>query len=158
MDDSDYKKEIEALLFMSNRALTLDEISIYLGIGSKGYVKSLLEQLMEDYKKRDTAIDIRLIDNSYLMTLKDRYIDITKKLNIEPEFSKAEQKLLALLYKYKDSSVTQSEIIATLGKGYYNVIGELVRKGYIKKERVKRSFLLKLTKKFFDYFNVKSEQ
>ena len=52
--------------------------------------------------------------------------------------------------------VLQSEIIKIRNNKAYDHIKELVESGFIAKEKSSRSYKIKLTQKFFDYFDIDS--
>ena len=55
-DDIDYRKLVEAALFMSSKAVSLEELSEHTGIASVGTLQSLLEELMSGYSAGDFMV------------------------------------------------------------------------------------------------------
>jgi len=65
------KQLIEAALFVSTNPLSLEELSKITG-EEKEKVEKLVKELMNEYKARESAIEIRKIgDNQYFMQAKD---------------------------------------------------------------------------------------
>ena len=60
------KKKVEAVLFTTGRFLNLEDVGKLCGVGSVGYIKQALEELSEDYDKRDTALEIIKDENLLL--------------------------------------------------------------------------------------------
>ena len=58
--------------------------------------------------------------------------------------------LAVVAWKYP---IVQSEIIKLRGSSAYEHMRELVEQGFIAKERSGRTYKVKLTKKFFNYFS-----
>ena len=58
----DYKKLIEAALFMSPNALSAQDLSGITGIKSVGHIERMLNELVSEYSARDTSLEIIEID------------------------------------------------------------------------------------------------
>ena len=70
MDLEEYKKQIEAILFTVGRPLTTKEIAELLSLGSDGMVKKAVSQLFEEYKNKDSALEILQDGEKYRMNIK----------------------------------------------------------------------------------------
>ena len=69
----DYRKLVEAALFMSTNALSAGELAEMTGIASVGHVEKLVRELADDYRTRDTAIEVVEIDKRFMFSLKEPY-------------------------------------------------------------------------------------
>ncbi len=140
---------IEALLFMSSKAMSIEEIASKLGIETPGAIKIYLDQLKDELDKRNGAIYLAVIDDKYLLTVKEEYI---KSLNIEnePDISKGALKILAFISK--NNGILQSELVKYFGKATYQYIKELKDKEFIEAKRSGRTKAIFITKKFNEYF------
>src|SRR3989344_8539647 len=110
----DYKKKVEAVLFASGKFLELNKIAEMLNLGSVGVVKESIESLKEEYKKKDSAIEILEQGNSYRMHIKPDFIPFVKGLMTETEFDRPTISTLAII-AWKQP-VLQSRIIKIRGK------------------------------------------
>ena len=148
----DIKNRIEAILFTVGRSITFEELASLCSIGSVGIVRDVLQQLVEDYNSRNGALTIMLDSNVVSLNIKKDYLYLTTKLLSESELDKSTQETLALI-AYKNPAL-QSEIIKMRGNGAYEHISKLKELEFITSEKSGRTRRLKLTSKFYDYFDV----
>jgi len=147
------KKKIEALLF-ATQGLTVKKISDKLSINDKVALKSLKE-LRSDYEKRDSAFIISEAGDLWKLTVQSEHVDLVKDL-IPSEFPKSLLETLAVI-AWK-SPANQSQVIKVRGNKAYNHIKYLESAGLIISKPKGRSRELKLTDKFYDYFNSDSKE
>ena len=152
-----YKNKVEAILFTTGRFLTLDEISRLCEIGSVGHIKQLLEELEEDYSKRASALEIVKDEkNRWKLNIRKDYLYLTEKLLSDAELDHPTQETLAVI-AYRQPAI-QSDVIGYRGNKAYDHIRKLKEEGFVLSERFGRTKLLKLTPKFYDYFDVVEEE
>jgi len=152
----DVQKRIEAILFTTGRFLTLEELGRLTRIGSVGILKEALDKLKEDYKARNNSLEIIEENEKVKLNIKKEYLYLTTGLLEQTDFDKSVQETLALV-AYKNP-VLQSEIINLRGNGAYEHISKLKEMELITSEKHGRTRLLKLTPKFYDYFDVADEK
>jgi len=152
MDD---KNKIEAILFTIGKFLAIEEIAKLVGIGSIGYVRELLEDLKKDYSNRNSALELTTENGKWKLSIKKEYLYLTEKLLTDSELDKPTQETLAIV-AYKNS-VLQAEVIKIRGNKAYDHIKVLKEQSFITSEKSGRTRLLKLTPKFFEYFDVVEE-
>ncbi|MEM0146882.1 MAG: SMC-Scp complex subunit ScpB [Candidatus Micrarchaeaceae archaeon] len=145
-----YENLVEAALFMSSRALSINEIAKIAGIGSLGQVDSYIKRLIEEYKNRNTALEIEEIGGKYLLTIKQEYASKVSSLASGPEISKGALRLLA--YVSKNNGILQSELVKAFGESTYAHVKELVEKEFVSSKKQGRSKKLFVTEKFNEYF------
>lgn len=146
------KKLIEAILFMSSKPVAIGELSKATGIAAHGFVKNIINEIRNDYEKKDSVITI--IEEStgeFLMTIKKKYIPIIKSYAKETYFAKQELSVLAYLSHNKE--VVKSDLVKLLGPEIYGAVKELRQKGFVEQKKFGRSSKLKLTKKFESHFS-----
>ena len=148
------KSRIEAVLFVTARAVTLDEISNILDVENDKIEEALLELIM-DYSARDGALEID-DENGYILQVKEEHMDIVELLcpvDLKPA---AIRTLSVIALK---EPIRQTALVELRGSTAYDHIKELVEKGLISKTRDKngRSFNLKTTPKFAEYFKLKGD-
>ena len=148
----DLKSRIEAVLFVTGRAVTLEEISKILETDEQE-VQSAMLDLIYEYSSRDGALEID-DENGYILQVKEEYSDITDKL-CPVDISNAVLKTLTVIALKEP--IRQSELKELRGANAYEHVKELVDKGLISRHRDKngRSYNLKTTPKFLEYFKIK---
>lgn len=148
----DSKKLVEAVLFMSQSAISLAEIAKATGIASPGHIKSALEQLIAEYSSKDTSLMIYSIADKYMFGLKEPYSSKVSSLANGPDLSRGALRILA--YISKNEGIVQSQIIKIFGTSAYDYIKELTETEFIETKKEGRSKKIKTTHKFKEYFNV----
>ncbi|MCD7739829.1 MAG: SMC-Scp complex subunit ScpB [Candidatus Gastranaerophilales bacterium] len=148
----DLKSRIETVLFVTGKALELKEIAKILEINEQEAEDAMLALIM-DYSSRDGALEID-DENGYIIQVKNEYIDIVEKL-CPVDISNAVLKTLTVIALKEP--IRQSELKELRGSNAYEHVQELIDKGLIsrKKDKNGRSFNLKTTPKFAEYFKIK---
>ncbi len=152
----DDKNKVETILFTTGRFIGLDELSRMCGIGSVGYLKEAINALIQDYQKRESALEIIQQGEKYKLNIRKNYLYLTETLLTDSELDGATQETLAVI-AYKNPAL-QSEIIKIRGNGAYEHIKILKELDFVNTEPLGRSKVLKLTTKFYDYFDVVENQ
>jgi segregation and condensation protein B len=150
------KNKAETILFTTGKFIGLEELSKLCGIGSIGFLRDVLSQLTEDYKTKNGALEIVQQGDKWKLNVKKNYLYLTETLLTDSELDGATQETLAVI-AYKNPAL-QSEIIKIRGNGAYDHIKILKELDFIGSEPLGRSKILKLTQKFYDYFDVVENQ
>ncbi|MGC8710083.1 MAG: SMC-Scp complex subunit ScpB [Candidatus Micrarchaeia archaeon] len=146
----DYKMLIEAALFMSQNALSVNEIANIIGLASPGKVEELVKELASEYNARSTAIEIAEIGGKYMFSLKEPYASKVSALATGPDISRGALRILA--YISKNNGVLQSELVKIFGDTTYAYAKELAEKEFIETKKAGRSKKIYTTLKFKEYF------
>lgn len=148
----DLKAKIEAVLFVTGKAVDLKEIATILEADEQEVEDAMLS-LIIDYSSRDGALEID-DENGYIIQVKDEYMDIVEKL-CPIDISNAVLKTLLVIALKQP--IRQSLLKDLRGSTAYDHVAELVEKGMIsrKKDSNGRSYNLKTTPKFAEYFKIK---
>ena len=154
MEQTELKPKIEAVLFTTAKALKVKEIAEILGAEPDAIEESLLDLIM-DYSSRDTALEID-DEDGYIFQVKLEHMDIVEKL-CPVELKPAILKTLTVIALKEP--IRQSYLKDLRGSNAYEHVQELVEKGLIAKNKDKngRSFNLKTTQKFNEYFKLKGD-
>jgi len=154
LEQTELKPKIEAVLFTTAKALKVKEIAEILGAEPDAIEESLLELIM-DYSSRDTALEID-DEDGYIFQVKLEHMDIVEKL-CPVELKPAILKTLTVIALKEP--IRQSYLKDLRGSNAYEHVQELVEKGLIAKNKDKngRSFNLKTTQKFNEYFKLKGD-
>jgi len=158
--DSELKNKVEAVLFSSGRPLNIDLIQQLTGTYDKKAIKNAIEELKQEYEKKKTSLMLidETIDNkeSYKLTVRENYMPFVSKIVTDTELSRTVIETLAII-AWK-APVKQSEVINIRTNKAYDHISELERLGFIIKEKSGRSFNIKLSQKFYDYFDLRNKK
>ncbi len=145
-------KLLEAVLFVSGRFLSVNEISSITDLSSV-LIFDLVDKLKEKYSKEDSALEIIEKETSWKMDVRKEYTNIIHKLATgSSEFSKAEQETLAII-AYKQP-IKQSVVIKIRGNKAYDHIANFAKLGLLKKKKIGHTHELTLSEEFYDYFNL----
>ncbi len=148
------KSRIEAVLFTTAKALTSKEISEILNEETDTIEEALLELIM-DYSARDGALEID-DENGYILQVKEEHMDIVEKL-CPVELKPAVLRTLSVIALKEP--IRQTQLKDMRGSNAYEHVHELLEKGLISRTRDKngKSFNLKTTPKFAEYFKLKGD-
>ena len=148
------KSRIEAVLFVTAKVLQINEIAEILGEQPDLVEEALLELIM-DYASREGALEID-DENGYILQVKQDHMDIVEKLclvELKPPVLKT---LTVIALK---EPIRQSYLKDLRGSNAYEHVAELLEKGLISRHKDKngRSFNIKTTAKFNEYFKLKGD-
>ncbi len=148
------KSRIEAVLFTTAKALTAKEIGEILETDADTVEEALLDLIM-DYSSRDGALEID-DENGYILQVKEEHMDIVEKL-CPVELKPAVLRTLSVIALKEP--IRQIALKDMRGSTAYEHVQELLDKGLISKTKDKngRSFNLKTTPKFAEYFKLKGD-
>lgn len=153
MQTEDLKAKVEAVLFVTARAMQVPEISELLGV-EEDLVEQALLDLMFDYSSRDGALEID-DEDGYIIQVRQEHLDIVEKL-CPVDLSSAVLKTLTIIALKEP--IRQSAL-KELRSNAYEHVAELVQKGLVSKtkDRNGRSYNLHTTPKFAEYFKLKGD-
>ncbi|MFA6989110.1 MAG: SMC-Scp complex subunit ScpB [Candidatus Gastranaerophilaceae bacterium] len=148
------KSRIETVLFITSKAISAQEIAEILNENTDEIEEALLELIM-DYSSRDGALEID-DEDGYILQVRTEHMDIVEKL-VPVELSAPVLKTLSVIALKEP--VRQSYIKDLRGSTAYEHITALVSKGLVvrKKDKNGRSYNLKTTPKFQEYFKLKGD-
>ena len=150
------KNQVEALLFASGKKLEVGFIEELISSKNKEFVRGALRELKREYDERDSPLMILEEGSSWKISVREKYLPLVRKIVADTELSKTVMETLAII-AWK-SPVLQSEIIHIRTNKAYDHINELLESGFITKEKHGRSFMLKVTNKFYEYFDVEGAE
>lgn len=108
-----------------------------------------------DYSSRESALEID-DEDGYIIQVRSDYMDIVEKL-VPVELKPTILRTLSVIAVKEP--IRQSQIIELRGQSAYEHIQDLLQKGLIsrKKDKNGRSYILKTTPKFAEYFKLKGD-
>jgi segregation and condensation protein B len=159
MEDKEKISVLEALLFLSGELLSISSIKDVIEL-PEPEIKRLMEELMTEYKNRNTGLLIVEIANGYQMVTNPQYADWVKKfrsIHISSKLSVPALETLAIM-AYKQP-IIRAEIEQLRGVNSDSAIRTLLERRLIKimgrKEVPGRPFLYGTTREFLQYFGLK---
>lgn len=153
MDKNTLKARIEAVLFITARAVSTDEISNILDVEKEDIEEAMLDLIM-DYSSREGALEID-DEDGYIIQVKEDYIDIVELLcpvDLKPAVLRT-LSVIALKEPIRQTDLKE------LRSNAYEHIQELLEKGLIirTKDKNGRSYNIKTSPKFAEYFKLKGD-
>ncbi len=144
--------KIEAILYLKGQPVSLDSLMAATGCQRKSVREALLA-LMDDYARRDRALEIVETPTGFSLQLRANFEALVQDLVPAELRLGALRTLAAIALK---GPLLQTELIELRGSSAYPQVQELVEHGFIRKRRQEggRSFRLELTDKFHQYFQV----
>jgi len=159
MEYRDTKSVLEALLFLSGEVLGVSAIKDILEI-PETEIKRVMEELITEYRERNTGLMIVEIANGYQMVTNPAYGEWIKKFkttHLSSRLSLPSLETLAII-AYKQP-IIRAEIEQIRGVNSDSAIRTLYEKRLIKimgrKEAPGRPFLYGTTREFLQYFGLK---
>lgn len=151
-EKKDYKRQVEALLFASGRFMDVNTLLNLTGASSKQVLINNIDKLKNDYDNRNSPLMVVKEKDGWKLTVRENYLPLVRKIVSETELPKTILETLAII-AWK-APVLQSEVVNIRHNKAYEHISELVELGFIRKEPSGRSYMVNLTEKFFEYFDV----
>lgn len=150
------KNALESLLFSSGKKLSTQELCKLCKIRDEEKVKTALKELKQDLEARGSSLSLIEDLEGWRLVVRDKYLPFVKKIVSQTELTKSVLETLAVV-AYK-SPVLQSEIISIRTNKAYDHLSQLEKLNYITRTKHGRTKLVKLSQKFFDYFETTEEQ
>lgn len=144
--------KIEAILYLKGQPLSLTEIAEYARCDRTTVEEALIE-LLDDYARRDSALEVVETPDGYSIQLRSGFHDLVQTL-IPVELGVGALRTLAAIALH--SPIIQTELVELRGSGAYQHVQELVELGFVRKRRQAdcRSSWLQVTDKFHQYFQL----
>ncbi len=144
--------KIEAILYLKGQALSLGEIA-ELAKCEKSEAAEALIELIDDYARRDSALEVVETDKGYVLQLRETFQGLVSEL-IPAELGVGALRTLAVIAL--KNPISQTELVDLRGSGAYQHVQELVEQNFVRKRRQSdgRSYWLHVTNKFHQYFQV----
>jgi len=147
----DDKNKIEAILFAVGKYLDEETISQLCEV-DKRRARKALEELRKEYDSHSGALMIVQEGSSWKINVREKFLSLVRKIVSDTELSKSVMETLSVI-AWK-SPIYQNEVVRIRGNKCYDHIEELVNAGFISKDKKGRSYILKTTDKFYNYFDI----
>ncbi len=144
---------LEAALYVAGRPLDLKTLASVIKTRSKNKTRKLARKLVEEYRDRDTALEIlELEDERFVLQLRAEYTPKVRRLALRPLLSVGP--LRTLSYIAYRQPVPQSHVIDVRGHHAYQHLKQLEDLGLITREKTGRTRVIRTTEFFADYFSL----
>lgn len=161
MSNNDLKKIIEAIIFTSNKPVTIKELKFYFKDIDTKELRTILKELIKDWDQAERGFSLVEVSNGYQLRTKSEYSDEIINFNKEIKkfrISKASLEVLAIT-AYKQP-LTRLEIEQIRGVDCSGVINQLLDKRLLeirgRKDVPGKPFLYGTTSEFLETFNLKN--
>ena len=145
------KDYVYSVLFASAKAMSDEELVQICGHDKKKVGKAL-EELQAEFGGMKGPVMLVSEGNTWKLTVREKYLPVIQNLVTETELPGSVMETLAVIaYKYP---ILQSDLIKIRTNKAYDHLRELEEAGYIAREVFGRTRRIKLTPKFFDYFDL----
>jgi len=119
-------------------------------------IQNTLEELKRDLDEKESSTMLVNEGSSWKLTVREQFLSLVQKIVTETELSKTIMETLAVIaFKYP---IKQSDLIKIRTNKAYDHLKELEEMGYITRQKHGRTNLIKLTQKFFEYFDLPKEK
>ncbi|WP_414624026.1 SMC-Scp complex subunit ScpB [Calothrix sp. CCY 0018] len=144
--------KIEAILYLKGKPMSIGEIADCAKC-DRATVEEGIIKLVDEYARRDSALEVVETPQGYSLQLRSDFHDLVQTL-IPVELGVGALRTLAAIAL--NSPMLQSDLINLRGSGAYQHVPELVEQGFVRKKRSgdSRSFLVQVTPKFHQYFQI----
>jgi segregation and condensation protein B len=149
----EYKNKVEAILFSSGKKMAVEDIAKLCRTNAETVTQSL-RGLKEDYDRRDSSVLLVEESDGWKLTVHEKYSPIVRKIVTDTELSKTIMETLAVI-AWK-APVLQSDIIKVRTNKAYDHLDNLETSGFITRLKHGRTKIIRLTERFFSYFDVKN--
>jgi segregation and condensation protein B len=161
MSDNNIKSVIEALLFASEKPLTIEQVKNVLDNLEAQQIRQLIEELRAEYEQSNRGIRITEIAGGFQMVTQPTLAVFLKKLfkgrHVERLSKPALETLAIIAYK---QPVTKLEIESLRDVNVDGVVKNLLDKDLIRiagrRKAPGRPFVFGTTRQFLEYFGLKS--
>ncbi len=148
-------KRIEAVLFAVGKEITSERIASLCSMEVQ-QVEEVIQVLINQYTQMNNSLQIVKKENGWKLTVRDEYVSLVSSLVSSTELERPLMETLAVIaWRYP---IVQSEVVKLRNAKAYDHMKQLEEMGFVTKEKHGRTFKVKLTKKFFEYFDLPSEE
>ncbi len=143
------EKLIEAALFINPKEIVVKQLALELNEDKSKIIKAI-EKLQEKYIEMGSALEIFFDGQKVMMRVKPDILPKVSKFSSESLLDKGTMKTLAII-AFKQP-ILQSLVIKYRNTKAYDHISKLLEHGLIYREKKGKSYILRTTKKFYEYF------
>ncbi len=144
------KEILEAALFASGEPLDIAQLS---NLVRGKNARDLLQRLMDEYRQRGSALEIKEIEGRFVMQVMPEYAEKVRSLAPKELRAPVLRTLSMIAYH---QPLTVAALVERRGQAAYDHVRELEEWGFISAVPHGRTRLLSTTHRFSEYFNLDS--
>ncbi len=149
------EKKVEAVLFAVGKEITTERVASLCSLTLE-QTELIIQSLQQQYNAQDHSLRLVKRDSGWKLTVCDEFVPLVSSIVSSTELERPLMETLAIIaWRYP---IIQSDVIKLRSAAAYDHMRALEEQGYINKEKFGRTFRIKLTKKFFEYFDLPSEE
>ncbi len=149
------EKKVEAVLFAVGKEITTERVASLCSLTLE-QTELIIQNLQQQYEVLDHSLRLVKRDGGWKLTVRDEFVPLVSSIVSSMELERPLMETLAVIaWRYP---IIQSDVIKLRSAAAYDHMRALEEQGYISKEKFGRTFRVKLTKKFFEYFDLPSEE
>jgi len=149
------EKKVEAILFAVGKEITSERIASLCSMPVNA-VEEIMKNLVAGYDAAGNSLKIIQKEAGWKLTVQDEFVPLVSSIVSSTELERPLMETLAVIaWRYP---IVQSEVIKLRSPAAYEHMRILEEQDFITKEKSGRTYKVKLTKKFFNYFDLPSEE
>ena len=163
MEENNLKAAVEALIFASEKPITLPQIKAVLEIPDNASINKIIEELKNEYVVQNRGIRVTEVAGGFQMITNNTFAPFLKKLfknRYSDKLSKQALETLAII-AYKQP-LTKPEVVSLRTVNIDGVMKSLLDKNLIRicgrKKVTGRPYVFGTTREFLEHFGLKSLQ
>ena len=147
--------KIEAVLFSYGDWISVQGLMNILGVDSELLIKNAVESVMSKF---ENGFSFKVVneDSKYKMILKKDYDEVVEKLISGIEIPPKVLKVLSVIAY--EQPITKTRLSEILGKYVKSEVDYLYKNKFVNYEKKGNGKYYKLTRKFYEYFNIEEEE
>ena len=152
----DLKNQIEAILFSVGKKINIEKIAVLCKSTNINLIEENLRKIRVDYDEKESPMRLIHEGDDWKLTIRENYLHIVRNIVTDTELSKSITETLAIIaFKYP---ISQADLIKIRSNKAYEHVKELKQMNFIEKIKNGRTFDIKLTSKFFEYFDLPEDK
>ncbi|MEK6901614.1 MAG: SMC-Scp complex subunit ScpB [Nanoarchaeota archaeon] len=149
------QKKVEAVLFTVGKEITTERVASLCSLPVEEAERIILG-LQQEHAQRDHSLQLVRRENGWKLTVRDEFVPLVSAIVTSTELERPLTETLAVIaWRYP---IVQSDLIKLRGSSAYEHMSRLEELGFVEKEKTGRTFKVKLTQKFFEYFDLPSAE
>ena len=145
---------MEAVLFAVGRDIAVEEVAHHCSLEHQR-VQDVLQELKKEYQHNESSLVLHEKGKFWKFSVKDAYLPLVTSLVERTDLDKSVMETLAVIaWKYP---IVQSDLIKIRHNKAYDHLKMLQDREFITKEKFGRTYKIRMTPKFFDYFDLPTQ-
>ncbi len=153
---NELKNALESVLFSSGKKLKIEDLCRLCKTREQDKVLLALNELKGDLEVKGSSLTLLEDIEGWRLTVRDKYLPFVRKIVTQTELPKTILETLAVIAH--KAPVLQNAVIKIRTNKAYDHLRALEKLNYVTRTKQGRTKLIKLSQRFFDYFETTPEQ